>query len=124
MRLHKIFEKETSKRPHKYKNFNFYFLPQSRLPIEALWCKNKKNPFDENFHTWAPCYSQSPLLMDYSPPSKSGLKLVCNVNIVYGNGNLKSENSEFYAQKPQRNCTIMNSASGYFFAIQMLLSSK
>jgi hypothetical protein len=31
--------------------------------------------------------------------SKSGLKLVCNVNIV--NGNLKSENSQDYAQKPQ-----------------------
>ncbi len=44
------------------------------------------------------------------PPSKSGLKLVCNVNIVYGN--LKSENSQDYAQKPQRNWTLMNSASG------------
>ncbi len=44
------------------------------------------------------------------PPSKSGLKLVCNVNIVYGN--LKSENSQYSAQKPQRNCTFMNSASG------------
>ena len=38
------------------------------------------------------------------------LKLVCNVNIVYGN--LKSENSQD-AQKPQRNCapTFMYSAS-------------
>jgi hypothetical protein len=27
-------------------------------------------------------------------------------------GNLKPENSQDYAQKPQRNCTIMNSASG------------
>ncbi len=37
-----------------------------------------------------------------SPPlRKSGLKLVCNVNIVYGN--LESENSPDYAQKPQRN---------------------
>jgi hypothetical protein len=26
-------------------------------------------------------------------------------------GNLKSENSQDYAQKPQRNCTFMNSAS-------------
>ncbi len=32
------------------------------------------------------------------------------VNIVYGN--LKSENSQDYAQKPQQNCTFMNSASG------------
>ncbi len=47
----------------------------------------------------------------YSPPfSKSGLKLVCNVNIIYGN--LKSENSQNYALKPQRNCMFMNSASG------------
>ncbi len=45
-----------------------------------------------------------------SPPplSKSGLKLVCYVNIVYGK--LKSENSQD-AQKPQRNCMFMNSAS-------------
>jgi hypothetical protein len=46
------------------------------------------------------------------PPSpiKSGLKLVCNANIEYGN--LKSENYPEYAQKPQRHCTFMNSASG------------
>jgi hypothetical protein len=37
------------------------------------------------------------------------LKLVCNVNIVYGN--LKSENSQEYAQKSQLACTFMNSAS-------------
>ncbi len=41
--------------------------------------------------------------------SKSGLKLDCNVKIVYGN--LKSETSKDYAKKPQRNCTFMNSAS-------------
>jgi hypothetical protein len=32
--------------------------------------------------------------------SKSGLKLVCNVNIVYRN--LKPENSQDYAQEPQK----------------------
>jgi hypothetical protein len=50
--------------------------------------------------------------MFYSPHplSKSGLKLFYNVNIVYGN--LNSENSQDYGQKPQRNCTFMNSASG------------
>jgi hypothetical protein len=37
------------------------------------------------------------------------LKLVCNVNNVYGN--LKSENSEDYGQKPQRNFTFKNSTS-------------
>jgi hypothetical protein len=48
----------------------------------------------------------------YPPPpmSKNGLKLVCNVNIVYGN--IKSEKSQDYAQKPQQSCTFMNSASG------------
>jgi hypothetical protein len=40
------------------------------------------------------------------PPSKKGLKLVCYVNTVYGN--LKYENSQDYAQKPQGNCTFMN----------------
>ncbi len=37
------------------------------------------------------------------PPSGNGLRLICYVNIVYEN--LKSE-------KPQRNCTFMNSAPG------------
>jgi hypothetical protein len=36
---------------------------------------------------------------------------VCDVNTVYGN--LKSENSQDYAGKPQRNCMFMNSASDY-----------
>jgi hypothetical protein len=48
----------------------------------------------------------------YSPPprlSKSSLKKVCYVNIVYGN--LKSENFQDYAQKPQRNCMFRNLAS-------------
>ncbi len=47
--------------------------------------------------------------LPHPPLSKSSLKLVCNVNIVYGN--LKSENSQDYSQKPQRNCTFMNLAS-------------
>jgi hypothetical protein len=46
---------------------------------------------------------QSHLYKWISPPplplNKSGLKLVCNVNIVYGN--LKSEISQDNAQKPQ-----------------------
>jgi hypothetical protein len=33
------------------------------------------------------------------PLSKNGLKLVCNVNFVYGK--LRSKNSQDYAQKPQ-----------------------
>ncbi len=56
-------------------------------------------------------HSQLYQLILLPPPhlEKSELKLACNVNIVYGN--LKSENSQDYAQKPQRNCTSQNSAS-------------
>ncbi len=55
-------------------------------------------------HLYYGFYSpRSPLL------SKSGLKLFRNVNIVYEN--LKSENTQDFAQKPQRYCTFMNSAS-------------
>ncbi len=51
-----------------------------------------------------------PVFYSLLPLSKSGLKLVCKVNIVYRNH--KSQNSQDYAQKPQRNCTFMNSVSG------------
>jgi hypothetical protein len=52
--------------------------------------------WDKFFKSFPPCY----FLTDFTPtplppPSKIGLKLVCNVNIVYGN--LKSENSQDYA---------------------------
>ncbi len=63
--------------------------------LERNWDK-KSNP---------PCYSHSHLPTDFIPPPPmiiNGLKLVCNLYIVYGN--LKSENS--------RDCTLMNSASG------------
>ncbi len=68
--------------------------------------------WDKSRKSFPPCYSHSSLLMDFifspHPLTKSSLKLFCNANIVYGN--LKSENSQDYAQKPQRNCTFMNSA--------------
>ncbi len=57
--------------------------------------------WDKNLESFPPCHSQSPLLTYYSPLpplSKRGLTLVCNINIVYGN--VKSENSQDYAQKP------------------------
>ncbi len=62
----------------------------------------------KSLKSFPPCYSQSPVPTDLLL-HKSGLKLVCNVNVVHGN--LKSENSQDYAQKPQQNCTFMNSAS-------------
>ncbi len=43
------------------------------------------------------------------------LFLQCNVNIVYVK--LISENSQDFAQKPKRNCTFMNTASGYVGSI-------
>jgi hypothetical protein len=68
--------------------------------------------------SFPPCYSQSALLTDFSPPPPPPLpwaKVVWNwfvmwtLNIVCGN--LKSGNSRDYVQK--RNCTFMNSASIY-----------
>jgi hypothetical protein len=73
--------------------------------------------WDNSLKSFPPCYSQLPLLTDFtplptSPPHlrKSGLKLVCNVNIVHGN--LNSVDSQDYAQKPQQICMFMNTASG------------
>ncbi len=70
--------------------------------------------WDKSLKSVPPCYSQSPLLTEFSPPPSLEKKwfetgLYNNVNIVYAN--LKSENSQDYAQKPQRNCTFTNSAS-------------
>jgi hypothetical protein len=59
---------------------------------------------DNSLRGFPPSYSQSPP----SSPSKSSLKLVCNN--VYGK--LKSDNSQDFAQKPERNFTFMSSASG------------
>jgi hypothetical protein len=81
------------------RSFPCFFTPL----IEAAFLDITKS-----LKSFPPCYSQSPL--PHFPLRKSGLKLVCNVNIVYGN--LKSENSQDYARKPQRTCTFMNSASG------------
>jgi hypothetical protein len=72
--------------------------------------------------SFPPCYLQLPLLTNFTPPSpsKSGLKKVCIVNNVYGN--LKSENSQDYARKPQGNWTFMNSASVATKVLQTLCS--
>ncbi len=70
--------------------------------------------WDKSLKSIPPCCLQSTLLTGFTltPFEKKWfeLKLVCNVNIVYGN--LKSENSQDYAQKPQQNFMFMNSASG------------
>ncbi len=54
--------------------------------------------WDRSLKSFPPCYLQSPLLLDFTPlppppHSKSGLKVGCDVY-----GNLKSENSQDYAQ--------------------------
>ncbi len=88
--------------------------PQISLCRKMVGSKPEAEFLDKSLKSFPPCYSQSPLLRILPPLPhlrKSGLKLVCNVNIIFWN--LKSENSQDYAQKPQRNCTFMNSASGY-----------
>jgi hypothetical protein len=52
-------------------------------------------------------------------PQTIGLKLICNVNIVFGK--LKSEKFQDYAQKPQRNGTFKNSASGQVLLLKALI---
>jgi hypothetical protein len=87
--------------------------------MEDLFLSLEKSPSPTEIQTrgrilgrFLPCHSKSPILTVFTPPplpSKSDLKLVCNVNIVYGN--VKSENSQDYVQKPQQNCNFLNSAS-------------
>ncbi len=59
----------------------------------------------------------------FYPPTraKCGLKLAWNVNNVYGD--LNSENSQDYVQKPKRNCTFMNSVSALFYRQQSTISA-
>ncbi len=95
------------------------YFPKYRplLPrqINLTWGRILGRNWDKSLKRFPSCYSPSSLLTDFPPPppptpfSQSGLKLVCNVNIVYGN--LKFGNSQDYAPKSQRNCTYVNSAA-------------
>ncbi len=66
--------------------------------INASQCRGRilGSNLDKSLKIFPPCCSQSPLLrillLNSPPPSKSGLKLVCNENNVYRN--IKSENSK------------------------------
>jgi hypothetical protein len=85
----------------------------------------QQSPLPKVLRVFLLAIQQSPLLTDFTPPnslSKSDLKLVCNVNIVYGN--LKSENSQDYAQKPQRSYTFMNSAFGRTLLLKSLRNNS
>ncbi len=66
-----------------------FFIHLFNLASRGRILERNHNKSLKNF---SPCYSQSPLLTDFTPPPliKSILKLVCNVNILYGD--LKSEN--------------------------------
>jgi hypothetical protein len=75
---------------------NFTFM-NSASEVEFLDVIGEKS-----LKSFTPCYS----VTSTNGLRKSGLKLVCNVNIVYGN--LKCANSQDYAQKTQRSCTFMN----------------
>ncbi len=92
---------------YRRKSSAFSRLSWSYTEAEFLDVNGKKSG------EFPPCNSQSPLLTDFVPPpllSKSGLKLICYVNIVYVNSSLRT--LKIMPQKPQRNSTFMNSASG------------
>jgi hypothetical protein len=81
--------------------------------FEHTWGRILEHNWNKRSRSFPLCYSQLPILTDFTPIPlrKSSLKLVCYVHIVYGNP--KPENSQDYDQKPQRNCTFINSASGH-----------
>jgi hypothetical protein len=90
-----------------------HYVGNTHFPhINILYTYVDKKEFSENRHaqTMKRIISEAEFLDVIGPPSNNCLRLVCNVNIVYGN--LKSENSQDYVQKPERNYTFMNSASG------------
>ncbi len=74
--------------------FNLIFPSWKQLYSEILsWARILGRIWDQSLQS----------LSDFTPlpPSKSGLKLFCNVNIVHGK--LKSENTQGYAQQSQQN---------------------
>ncbi len=80
---------------------------------KEFWGRIPGRNWNKSHMRFPPFHTQSSPPTSFSPhsPWEYGLKLVCDVKIMYRN--LKSENSQDYAQKPQRNCTLMNSASDY-----------
>ncbi len=81
-----------------------FFYAYSLKCLDSIPSGHRTHPYTEAkfldvIGSFPLCYTQTSLLMGFSPPSplsKSNLKLVWNVNIVYGN--LKWD----YAQKPQQ----------------------
>ena len=73
------------------------YRPYSQMHYSLCWGRILGRNEDKSLKSIPTCYRSHKriLLPPPLPPSKSGLKLVCNVNIVYGN--LKSENSQEYS---------------------------
>jgi hypothetical protein len=71
---------------------------------------------DKSLKSCPPCYSQSPLLTYISPSplprSKSCLELIRNVNIVQYTKSSSLRTFKIIPQKPPRNSTFTNAASG------------
>jgi hypothetical protein len=73
-----------------------------RTPEIIFWCRifGRYWNWDKNLKSFPPCYSQSPLLTDFTPCPPphpwEKLKLVCNVTIIYGI--LKSEVSRLWPE--------------------------
>ncbi len=71
-----------------FKTVSCHGTIETYLMLE-FWSEAEFLDFLRVLRVFSPCYSQSSLLTDFTPllPSKSGLKLVCNIKIVYGNLN-------------------------------------
>jgi hypothetical protein len=107
----------------------WYNTPISTLSLHVLCGKAYRGRilggnWDKSLQSFPPCYSQSPLLTDLTPPPPWA-KVIWNwfviVNIEYRN--LKSGNSQDYARKPQQNCMSMNSASGVRIVCGAIMNS-
>ncbi len=66
--------------------------PRTRFLLS--WVRILGRKWDKSLQSFPPCYSQSPLLMDFTPPapplSKSGLKLVCNASLYTETSSLRT----------------------------------
>jgi hypothetical protein len=96
-----------------------FFKQNAQYLSLKYWGRTFGRNWDKSLKSFPPCNSQSPPTNRFypppplpPPPSKNGLELVCNVNMV--SWSFKSENSQYYAQRPQRNFTFVNSALKYW----------
>jgi hypothetical protein len=80
---------------------NSYLIKCCPIHLRHSQRQNSWTKLDKSPKSCPPCYSQSPLLMDLTPPPSPRAKVIWNwfVNIV--NENLQSENSQDYAQSVQ-----------------------